>query len=253
MMPAMAQRSPRRCSTSASPRSTAFAETTALNRVEIRDTALGIVCAGVYYEHVREALPDASVLKLGMTFPLPADATARVRRRRSIASSWSRRPTTYLARSLALLGIAVADLDAAARRRAVARARSAGRSACRSPRCARQRLAAAAPAAHVPGLPASAGLRRASASCRAVVTGRHRLLHARRAQAARCDGHLRGHGRFDRHGARRRDRRRGRGAAGGGGHRRLDVRALGHHRSHEHASTTAAPGRSRSSTTASPR
>ncbi len=41
------------------------------NRVEMRDRKLGIVCGGVVYQYVREALPDASVLKLGMTYPLP--------------------------------------------------------------------------------------------------------------------------------------------------------------------------------------
>ncbi len=39
-----------------------------------RDKSIGIICAGVVYEHVREALPNASTLKLGMTFPLPTDA-----------------------------------------------------------------------------------------------------------------------------------------------------------------------------------
>lgn len=42
-----------------------------INRIEMRDTELGVVCSGVVYEYVREALPDASVLKLGLTYPLP--------------------------------------------------------------------------------------------------------------------------------------------------------------------------------------
>ncbi len=42
-----------------------------LNRVEMRDPALGVVCAGAAYQYVREALPEASVLKLGLTYPLP--------------------------------------------------------------------------------------------------------------------------------------------------------------------------------------
>jgi len=44
------------------------------NRVEKHGTALGIVTAGICYHHVREAAPDASVLKLGMTYPLPLQA-----------------------------------------------------------------------------------------------------------------------------------------------------------------------------------
>jgi indolepyruvate ferredoxin oxidoreductase alpha subunit len=46
-------------------------ESTSLNRTEVRDASLGIVTSGVAYEYVREVLPDASTLKLGMTFPLP--------------------------------------------------------------------------------------------------------------------------------------------------------------------------------------
>lgn len=41
------------------------------NRLEMRDENLGIVTAGVCYEHVRECAPQASTLKLGMTFPVP--------------------------------------------------------------------------------------------------------------------------------------------------------------------------------------
>ena len=49
----------------------AWAEETPLNRVEARGTEVGIICAGALYDHVREAAPEASVLKLGVTWPLP--------------------------------------------------------------------------------------------------------------------------------------------------------------------------------------
>lgn len=48
-----------------------FAEKTDLNRIEMRDRSVGVICAGALYNHVREALPEASVLKLGLTWPLP--------------------------------------------------------------------------------------------------------------------------------------------------------------------------------------
>jgi indolepyruvate ferredoxin oxidoreductase alpha subunit len=48
-----------------------FAEATPLNRIEMRDAELGIITSGVAYQHVREACPDASILKLGMIHPLP--------------------------------------------------------------------------------------------------------------------------------------------------------------------------------------
>jgi len=48
----------------------------------MRDAQIGIVCSGMAYQYVREALPDASVLKLGIVHPLPrkliSDFAARV-------------------------------------------------------------------------------------------------------------------------------------------------------------------------------
>lgn len=50
----------------------AYADTTPVNRIEWGDRRLGIVSSGVAYTYAREAFPDASFLKLGMPFPLPA-------------------------------------------------------------------------------------------------------------------------------------------------------------------------------------
>jgi len=47
-----------------------FADETTLNRVEMRSTEIGIITSGVSYQYVREALPDASILKLGVLWPL---------------------------------------------------------------------------------------------------------------------------------------------------------------------------------------
>ncbi|MGI6152091.1 MAG: indolepyruvate ferredoxin oxidoreductase subunit alpha [Christensenellales bacterium] len=44
-----------------------------LNRLELLGKDLGVVCSGAAYQYVKEALPDASVLKLGMVYPLPLD------------------------------------------------------------------------------------------------------------------------------------------------------------------------------------
>ena len=49
----------------------AYAEETEVNRAELRDKAIGIVCSGAVYQYVREALPQASVFKLGLVNPLP--------------------------------------------------------------------------------------------------------------------------------------------------------------------------------------
>ena len=43
----------------------------AVNRAEYRDTSIGFVASGIAYQYVREACPDASVLKLGLVHPLP--------------------------------------------------------------------------------------------------------------------------------------------------------------------------------------
>jgi indolepyruvate ferredoxin oxidoreductase alpha subunit len=48
-----------------------YAETSPLNRVEPGDGSLGIITGGVAYQYVKEVFPAASVLKLGVTWPLP--------------------------------------------------------------------------------------------------------------------------------------------------------------------------------------
>ena len=42
-----------------------------VNRVEMNDTKIGVITSGIPYQYVKEALPKASVLKLGMVQPLP--------------------------------------------------------------------------------------------------------------------------------------------------------------------------------------
>lgn len=62
----------------------AYSEETPLNRIEMDDTGLGIITSGVVYQYVKEALPHASILKLGMSNPLPEklvrDFAGRVKR-----------------------------------------------------------------------------------------------------------------------------------------------------------------------------
>jgi indolepyruvate ferredoxin oxidoreductase, alpha subunit len=48
-----------------------MAETMACNRIEQGDTKRGFITSGVSYLYVKEAFPDAAVLKLGMCWPLP--------------------------------------------------------------------------------------------------------------------------------------------------------------------------------------
>jgi indolepyruvate ferredoxin oxidoreductase alpha subunit len=76
---------------------------------ELRDPSVGVVTSGVVYQYVREALPDASTLKLGMTYPLPED------RIRSFAASVGRLVVVeeldpYLGDALRAMGLAVDDV-----------------------------------------------------------------------------------------------------------------------------------------------
>ncbi len=47
------------------------ADTMDINRVEMNDTKIGVITSGIPYQYVKEAIPEASVLKLGMVNPLP--------------------------------------------------------------------------------------------------------------------------------------------------------------------------------------
>ncbi len=85
-----------------------WVETCPYNRVEMRDASVGIVCAGAVYQHVREALPEASVFKLGVTWPLPKQAL------RDFADAVEslyviEEASTYLHDGVAACGICVTD------------------------------------------------------------------------------------------------------------------------------------------------
>ncbi|MCF8054310.1 MAG: indolepyruvate ferredoxin oxidoreductase subunit alpha [Deltaproteobacteria bacterium] len=49
----------------------AFAEKFPENTMEINDTRVGIISAGVAYEYAKDSFPNYSYLKLGMVYPLP--------------------------------------------------------------------------------------------------------------------------------------------------------------------------------------
>ncbi|MEG1662600.1 MAG: indolepyruvate ferredoxin oxidoreductase subunit alpha [Clostridia bacterium] len=41
-----------------------------LNKVEMKGLEIGVVCSGIVYQYVKEALPNASIFKVGMVYPL---------------------------------------------------------------------------------------------------------------------------------------------------------------------------------------
>ena len=44
-----------------------------LNRIEMGDTSVGVITSGICYQYVKEAMPDVSILKMGMINPIPKD------------------------------------------------------------------------------------------------------------------------------------------------------------------------------------
>ena len=83
-------------------------ESSGLNSITQGSADLGIITSGICFQHVREAVPAAKVLKLGMTYPLP---TALMRQ---FASSVQRclvieEGDPYLVESARMEGITVED------------------------------------------------------------------------------------------------------------------------------------------------
>jgi indolepyruvate ferredoxin oxidoreductase alpha subunit len=50
-----------------------FSESTPLNRIESGSSRVGVVTSGVAYQYVKEVFPEASILKLGMSYPPPIE------------------------------------------------------------------------------------------------------------------------------------------------------------------------------------
>jgi indolepyruvate ferredoxin oxidoreductase alpha subunit len=80
----------------------------AFNEMTLKDPSLGIITSGVAAEYVAEALPDVSVLKLGMTFPVPEELIlefASKVERVAVVEEIDR----YLTRAVRALGIEVVE------------------------------------------------------------------------------------------------------------------------------------------------
>lgn len=48
-----------------------YSQESPLNRIEWGDREIGVITSGICYQYVKEALPQASCLKLGMSYPFP--------------------------------------------------------------------------------------------------------------------------------------------------------------------------------------
>lgn len=51
-----------------------WVETCEFNKIEKGEGKIGVICAGAVYQYVKDALPGASIFKLGVTWPLPKQA-----------------------------------------------------------------------------------------------------------------------------------------------------------------------------------
>jgi indolepyruvate ferredoxin oxidoreductase alpha subunit len=58
----------------------ALSDRIAINRIEAGDRRLGIITSGVSYQYCKEVAPEASFLKLGMSYPLPVRKILEFRR-----------------------------------------------------------------------------------------------------------------------------------------------------------------------------
>jgi indolepyruvate ferredoxin oxidoreductase alpha subunit len=86
----------------------AWAEDCEVNRAEDGPGDVAFVTSGVAYQYLREVLPEAPVLKLGLSFPLPAEAVRRFARGRRLIAAEELEP--FLAEQVAALGVPVEAL-----------------------------------------------------------------------------------------------------------------------------------------------
>jgi len=49
----------------------AFSNNSDLNRIELDNKDVGVITSGISYQYVKEAMPNASILKIGMVHPIP--------------------------------------------------------------------------------------------------------------------------------------------------------------------------------------
>lgn len=58
-----------------------YSEKSSLNKIELRNKKIGFIVDSIAYMYVKEMYPDASILKLGMSFPFPAELAKAFSRR----------------------------------------------------------------------------------------------------------------------------------------------------------------------------
>lgn len=88
----------------------AHAEECPLNRAEVRAQSIGLIASGVVYEYVREALPEASTFKLGISYPLCLDKLRKFAQ--SVDQCYiAEEADTFFERELKAAGIPVLPLN----------------------------------------------------------------------------------------------------------------------------------------------
>ena len=87
---------------------TEWANECELNRVVRGSADFGVICAGAAYQHVKAALPEANILKLGITYPIPDKLV------QDFAKSVSKvyvveEGSEYLTQAIKAIGVSVSD------------------------------------------------------------------------------------------------------------------------------------------------
>ena len=205
-----------------------YAETCPFNRVEPGDRSLGVITCGVSYQYAKEVFPTASVLKLGMTWPLPEKLI------RDFAASVDRlivieELDPFIEEAVKLWGIPcegksifplIGEFDPRVVRENAIKSGPSARVSARGVDGGGCRPTARPPARALPRLPAPQRVLRAE-QAQGAGQRRYRLLHPGPDRAAERDPHLRLHGRGDRGGARRSQGRQP--GASRGSDRRFDL------------------------------
>ena len=212
-----------------------LAETFPYNVIEPGDRSLGIITAGIAYQYAKEVFPTASILRLGMTWPLPAGLI------KQFAASVDRlivieELDPFIEEAVRLMGLQVegksifpllGELDPrVVRESAIAAGLLPADGAC-APARGGSRSAAAPPARAVPGLPPPQLLLRAE-QAQSAGQRRYWLLYPGPGPPLERHPHHRLHGRQRRRGAWRHEGRQPRAARGGD--RRFDLLPLRHPR-----------------------
>ena len=168
-----------------------------VNRVEMGDTKIGVICSGMAYQYVKEVAPEISVLKLGIVNPLPMDLIADFARQVETLYVFEELEPV-IEEQVAAHGIPVTGKALTGRQGELSAHKVAKLLGKEIPTAAQPDPVPARPPVLCPGCP-HRGVYCGAQQAQVHGYGRYWLLHAGRAPAAFRAGLHAMHGRFHRH------------------------------------------------------